>query len=331
MNKTLFIINGNAITVCPNVMWKKVGYLLLIIFPCLCFTFFAAFDLLEIKPVIIILVTILISVLPFFYIGSRRVILDGNTQTVYYKSLFGTGKSFSFHEIENVALVNQLSYGAITGGYYRLTLKKNPYGKGIQLSMGHQKTAKPFIDFEQKAVPFIQKLLVAHQPDTETDNRRNAIETAAAGFIMFRQKDGMFVSKPIKTINLVLAIALFGFGCYIMIGMVNTNQFKKEYYGLFAFIAGIANLGIWGERVLLNPFQHTIGKSYLGLFRKTFMYKRIIGFNTLRRVNGLDNPTDIRIEIDNGTSIQQVTLFSKIGKAKKVQVLMDELKRILTA
>ena len=330
MKQKVFEIESNRITMFPNEIWKMAGYAVAIVFPACWLALLVWGGLFQWFALLYMTVGNTIILLPFFYAGSRQIVIDGNTQMVLRKSWFGLSKACNFCDVADVQLVNIAVYKNHRNNYYKLALKKNPYGSGIQLNMAINKTTKQFETIQNTAIPFIKKLLATNSNYTDS-NKPNWIEAEAAGFKMFYQKDGTFISKPLKTINLMVAVLLLGLGLYIIFSSPANAEPKKEYYWLLVvFFAVIVNVGMWGERIKIIPADKTIEKSYIGLLKKKYVYKRIAGFNTLKHINGLDNPIDIRIEMDNGVILQQITLFSKVGSAKKTYILMDELKRILT-
>jgi hypothetical protein len=329
MKQKWFEIGNQQITMFPNEIWKIAGFAFAILFPIGWLAFFISAGLLQWFIIVYMSIANAIVLLPFFYTGSRKIIIDGKTQTVFRKSWFGTSKACNFSDVAAIQIVNVAAHYNRSNYYYKLTFKKNPYGRGIRLNTAIGKTTQQFDKLENIAIPFIKKLLATNSIDTMADCKPNVIETEAAGFKMFYQKGGFFVSKPVKTTNLVVAILLCSIGFWTMYFYITSAASKRDYYWLLAFMAAALNLGIWGERVQIDPFKQIIKKSYLGFFKHTYYYHYVIGYSTLRHIGGITNPVDIRIEINDGKSTRLITLFSRIGNVKKLQLLIEETKRIL--
>ncbi len=143
----------------------------------------------------------------------------------------------------------------------------------------------------------------------------------------FTQKNNVYISKPIKYIDLIVGIGL------IVLALVFIKYLPSLhwYYAILPILAGFYNIGLFGKRVELDNLNKVISISYFGLFKKEYPFESIYTFATLRHMAyGLfHSGTDLSIIIIQENKEKEVALFSRIMNTKKIQVIIEEIKQIL--
>ncbi len=321
-------IDGEQIKLYPNAVWTVLGYALLALFTLTSLFFIVTYGLFTMLSISLLLISSVVVVLPFFYIGGRQVVVDGATKTVRLITLFGTRKTYRFSELSGVDYVKVDNlYDPVEQGYYRLLLANDAYGMGIRLTAGQRVTAPAFVYFKKVALPFIQALLVTEPVAQKAP--KNKIT-----FSQFTQRDGVYTSKLFRQLNLGLAVGFSGlFFAYFLGSDVSFEKDPPLY--LITFFANLAAIGVnaalWGQQVTIDTANRLIRPSYFGLFGTSYSFDEVKGIGLVKHLawGTYHNGTDIRIRLKSSTAADDVLLFYRVRKNKRIRQLVEELNYLL--
>jgi hypothetical protein len=143
----------------------------------------------------------------------------------------------------------------------------------------------------------------------------------------FVKKNNVYVSKPLKYVDLVVGIIVLIGGIWLVSFLPKNNW----YFVIAPIFGGIYNIALFGKRLELDGQNKVITISYFGLLKKKYAFERIYNFSTLRHLfYGLfHSGTDISIIVMQNNREMEIQLFSRISNTKKIQIIIEEIKQIL--
>ncbi len=320
INPRYFVIEQGRIVFSPRLILKYCVLIGLPVFIC-CSLLFLNSGFFG-KILLIFAVTGFLVTLPLYLISCNKVIIDGINNAVYRTSVFGSKKIYDLQDVK-LDYVQDLSFGTANNGYFKLTPIENPYGKGIPLHNALGIKSKPYREVKEIAVPYVEKLLAG-----TTLNATRATPVNTGEFKHFKTEGTTYVSKRYKIFYLCLGLLFIGASAYWLIEGLGFGN-KDIWYAVVIGVVGIYYISMWNERVIIDTTTATLTTSFfLGLKKERLLLNNIVGFTTLRHLAyGLHNGTDIIATLNNK---KNVSIFNRIGSAKRLNGVMNELRIILS-
>ena len=254
----------------------------------------------------------LILFVPFlliFLFGNRQVIFSRRDEMVYKSYGFGRKELVCFSDVQNVQYVP----GSTPS--YRIYLKTDPYGKGINVLS----PAKAVEEFDANIMPALEKMLhlsasapaelpinldnlqyYTRKGDIFTLIRRNEIGTniflfcLVAVFLYFGIRSGNSMLIFCVTPPLLIAVGL----------LTHTRKFDTQ------------------SRI----FTHSIAF----VWKKTYRFEQFDRFLVVRNTtNGMYDGTDVKLVFRNDKGNEDPVKLLNIRKTKKIEQFMQETKKII--
>ncbi|MGB4773591.1 MAG: hypothetical protein WBP45_00325 [Daejeonella sp.] len=318
-----FIINQNTITVYPYYERLPiiVGFTALCIIPLSFALFFAQ------KPYDSTSNRYLYSSVIFFVfiIGlflTQSIIFDENKKAVFRRIFMMKKRIYNFDEVYGVVPVTLNKQGGI---YYKITSKKDKYGKGIRISPGYRSANHKYaIEFQEKVLTRVQQML--------NSSILPAI-TNLAGIYDFKYysiENSVYRLKMRKT-GLLWAVIVLAVAIY----------FNVKFPPDFSVRWPIGQYIIWGFGFLFPPIAafvsthklvfdcntQTIRSVYaFNSFKKEFPFADFVRFQIVRSsTNGIYSDTRIWLVFTSGKMFALKSFY----RTRKIEGFINETEAIL--
>ena len=329
MKQKIFTIEADKITFFPNHLWKRSGYVLLIVFIVMGLLSFYTLNMLTPYSAIVMLAFIFLIVFPFFYAGSKSITIDGSTGLIKSRSLFGEKTLCPISDMAAPSFVTDLTFGnANNGGFYKLVPKASPYGKGIRLHTTLSGKSMDMATLRDTAIPFIYQLLTAN-----TAGAAVAVPVITTDQLtLFYQQGHLYRSKRYKIVTLIIGILMLALGIYLLNATPRTSSGEKPWQWAFLILIGIVYIVMWSSRVTLDTASRTIEVAIIpGLYKKTFGFEQVIRFTTVRHMlyGLIHNGTDISMVLSEKGVTKQFVAFSRVHNARRIDTLIGEMQAIM--
>ncbi len=265
-----------------------------------------------------ILISIIVSftlmcliLLPFFYISSKSIIIDGNAKTIFGKSLFGKKIRAHFDDVTRIIKISSAS--SFSNVIYELEIRNSAYSKNIKLISGYQKTAPLLIKFEQEALPVINSLLFDN--NNNQNNLVNNISNLENNFTFFKQKGEVFTSPFFRYITLIVGLIFLILGLYGIKAWYGGEE-GIGFYPLLAIAASVVYLAIASRQVILDRTSKTITLSYFYIFRQRYSFDQFVNFSVVGHLayGAFANGNDLKMIVQKNRKQENVMIFYRAGK-----------------
>ncbi len=275
---------------------------------------------------------VLVGVFAIMLIGSfRRIVFDPEQKNI---TIYTVGIPWRHISFDDVAFVQEVTQANFFGGAisFRLKLKKDPYGKGILLSLPYKTTSKAYATIKEEVLPSILSML--HQ-DSEQPVQTTTVPTADAANMQFYSTSGFeytiyMRSNLSRVLNALLAAVFVSAGFTFLMG---TNTSSSDYLYMMA-MWGIGL--VWFTRVFektvfdLSTRMVTVHEIF-GLRKRTFPCDNFINFNILRQThNGIYTGTSLQLQMRNAKGSVSTTGLRRFHKLDKLDQCMEETRYLLT-
>jgi hypothetical protein len=275
---------------------------------------------------------ILVSAFAVMLIGSfRRIVLDPEQKMI---TLYAAGIPWRRIPFDDVAFVQEVTQTSYFGGSVglRLKLKKDPYGKGVLLSLPYKTTSKAYATIKQEVLPEVLSML---QQESEQPVQTATMPTADAGSLQFYSTNGFeytiyMRSNLSRVLNALLAAVFIFAGCTFL--MAPSTSPSDYAYMAFIWFIGI----VWFTRVFdktvfdLSTRMVTVHQVF-GLRKRSFPCDNFINFNILRQThNGIYTGTTLQLQMRNAKGTVTTTGLRRFQKLGKLELCMEETRYLLT-
>lgn len=276
----------------------------------------------NIIAVLISFVIMLLILFPFYYLLTLGVIIDGSTQKIYKKSLFGLKPVADLSEAKGVAQVQiWRSMFKMNMTYYELEMATSYSGNGIKLLNPYRKDAPLLIEFEKTGIPFINSLIASASNLKETDSKPSTL-------LYFRQQGTKFVSVFFSYTRFIIALLFLAAAVYAILEYNSVHNIF--YFVLFTAIMFVSQFRRATHTVQIDPVTQIITISYWGLFKHSYSFSEVNKFSVRRQFfYGLfPIGNDIRMTINRGSKEKSVFLFHNLSNKINAQRVIDEIKSL---
>jgi len=247
-----------------------------------------------------------------FLVGNRQVIFSRQDERIYRSYGVGRKELARFSEIRNI----ELAGGSPS---YRMYLKSDPYGKGINLLT--PATPKAIQEFDQNLMPALQKML--HISDAEVVQ----LPVDLANLKYYTRKGNTFTLLRHFEIGwniFLLCLAIL----FLYLGVTTKNAVLIYCIIPMTLIA----MGLLTHTRKFDTATKVFTHSIAFFYKKAYRFDQFIRFLAVRTsVNGMYSGTDIKLVFQNDKGKEETVKLLNMRKTKKIEQFMQETKEIMSA
>ena len=265
----------------------------------------------ELKMSTILLCLILfVPFLLLFLAGNRQVIFSRRDETVYKSYGLGRKELVRFSEIQNI------DYRAGTTPSYRIYLKSDPYGKGINLLS----PAKAVEEFDENIMPALKKMInLSASAPAELPVNLDKLK-------YYSRKGDVFTL--IRRFEIGFNIFLFCLTSALLFWGITSANKMIIFCSLAPLLVAIGLLTHTRKFDMKNRiFTHSI----LFVWQKSYRFEQFVRFLVVRNtMNGMYDGTDVKLIFLNDKGKEEAVKLLNIRNTKKIELFIQETKKIIT-
>ncbi len=332
--KNKFSISKNTVTVYP--FYER---LLLLMFMSIFFIALAAFILFLGKTyanfsTAFFVVLLGIPTILFFIIGwilsHISVVFDVNKKIIFKKIGMIQMQSYGFEELHEIVPVTSNMQGI----YYKITLAKDKYGKGIRLSSAYRSIDdKNATEFQGKVLPKIQQMLnskVALVPLPIVPLPIKTSETHIHDFNYYNLENSVYhlkKSKKLWFLGIIVLVAAIYFNSKFSLNFSEHLPIGEYLAYAFGFLFPPIAAFMATHKLLFNCNTKMIISVYaFNSLKQEFTFADFLRFQITRnRYNGIYSDTTVSLVFNNG----KILLLKAFHKTNKIQDFINETDTIL--
>ena len=264
----------------------------------------------ELKMSNILLCLILFA--PFlllFLAGNRQVIFSRRDETVYKSYGLGRKELARFSEIQNI------DYRAGTTPSYRIYLKSDLYGKGINLLS----PAKAVEEFDENIMPALKKMInLSASAPAELPVNLDKLK-------YYSRKGDVFTL--IRCYEIGFNIFLFCLMSALLYwGIISANKMI-----IFCSLAPLlVAIGLLTHTRKFDTKSRVFTHSILFVWQKNYRFEQFVRFLVVRNtMNGMYDGTDVKLIFLNDKGKEEAVKLLNIRNTKKIELFIQETKKIM--
>jgi len=244
-----------------------------------------------------------------FLFGNRQVIFNRLDKTVYKSYGFGRKGVAHFSDIQNI------EFRAGTTASYRIYLKSDPYGKGINLLS----PAKAVEEFDEKIMPALEEM-------THFSNSAPAELLIDINNLKYYTRKGD-VFTLIRRYEIGFNIFLFCLTSALLFWGIKSAENSIIFCSLAPLLIAI---GLLTHIRKFDTKSRVFTHSIMFVWQKSYRFEQFIRFLVVRNtMNGMYNGTDVKLVFLNDKGKEETVKLIDIQKTKKIELFIQETKKIM--
>ena len=245
----------------------------------------------------------------FFLFGNRQVIFRRRDERVYRSYGFGRKELVRFSDIQKIDFV------AGTTPSYRIYLKSDPYGKGINLLS----PARAVEEFDENLMPVLEKMIHLSAPvlaelPINLDNLK-----------FYTRKGNIFTL--IRRYEIGFNIFLFCLMTVLLYFGITSGNKALIFCPIPPLLIAICLLTHTRK---LDAKSRVFTHSIAFVWQKNYRFEQFVRFLVVRNtMNGMYDGTDIKLVFRNDKGNEETVKLLNIRKTKKIEQFIQETKKIM--